>query len=199
MPVCTEGTIQQIRHLRRLRPVLKARLKPDRYHHCMQVAARGAELARIHGADWFQAALAGMLHDICQGDRWELQLKYLHSHGILLDDFTMTQPQIWHAQTGSLLLWELGVRDRGVLQAVRYHTTGRPEMSLLEKVVFLADATSSDRTYPGVSELRALSDQDLDVAMRTCLWYTLQDLVEKGQPIVRDSWAAYNYYTKKLS
>ncbi len=92
----------------------------------------------------------------------------------------------------------LGVGDPDILAAVRYHTTGRAEMSRLETVLYLADFTSSDRDYPDVDVLRRLSDEDLDRAMAYALSYTIRDLVEKNRAVHPDTLACYNDVVLRL-
>jgi len=182
--------------LNRYRQVLKDKLTPERYQHSLCVRNRAARLAACHQVDWYRAALAGLLHDICHCEPKEAQLKYLKAHGILLDNVLETNPPLWHAMCGSIYLREaLQIRDRQVLAAVRYHTTGRAGMSPVEQVVCLADATSSDREYPGARELGELADRSLDEAMFAYLRHTVAEQVGKGQPVVRDAWEAYNYYS----
>ena len=174
---------------------LTAMLSPKRLYHSEYVRIRAIELAEKHGADREQAALAGYLHDICRGMTPEEQLKYLSVHGILLDRLTRLYPPLWHAPCGALYLEkELGISDTAVLDAVRYHTTGRAGMSLLEQVIFLADATAQDRNYPGVDEQRTLSDVSLPAAMCEALRYEIARHVQNGQPVVTDAWQAYNFF-----
>jgi len=180
----------------RLRKQLQSMLTPGRYRHSLCVQRRASALARLHGADWFRAGVAGLVHDVCHCMPPEVQLKYLEEHGILLDDFYLRHPQIWHAITGSILLcdeWNVG--DKAILRAVRYHTTGREEMTGLEKIVYLADATSEDRDYPGVLELRALADADLNRAMYRSLHRNAMNVVAMGEPVVTEAWEALRYYS----
>lgn len=182
--------------IERLRRAVKMRLTDSRYRHSLAVQRRAAQLAAMHGADWYRAAVAGLVHDICHCDTKDEQLKYLRAHGILLDAFYRRHPQIWHAVTGAVYLREeLRIADREILRAVRYHTTGCAGMSALEKVVYLADATSADRTYPGVEDLRALADADLDRAVYRALHHTVSKLVQNGQVVVQDAWDALRYYS----
>lgn len=183
----------------RLRRVIQGRLSQKRYAHSMNVQRRAAVLAGIHGADWYRAAVAGLAHDICRDEPKVWQLKYLHAHDILLDDSVRCHPMVWHAVTGAAYLYhELGLRDTPVLDAVRFHTTGRGGMSLLEKVVFLADATSADRDFPGIRELRSLSEEDLDHAMYCCIHREVRRAVDAGKPVIGDSWEALRYFRDLL-
>lgn len=177
---------------------LAAMLGEKRLRHSYCVRDRAAALADIHGADREKAALAGLLHDICHDIAKEEQLKYLRRRGILLDTLTLRHPVLWHAPCGAAWLREeLGVADEEVLDAVRYHTTGRKDMSLLDKVVFLADATSAERDYPSVEERRLLADKDLDTAMLAFLRFELERQAKAGGVIVRDAWEAYNDFARK--
>ncbi len=88
---------------------------------------------------------------------------------------------------------ELGVEDEEILGAVRYHTTGRADMSLLEKIIFTADLTEVNRDYPDVQTVRTLAEQSLDQAVFYILRYTFGKLLVNGGPICRDCWEAYNH------
>ena len=179
------------------RAKLTAMLGEKRLSHSENVCTRAIELADKHGADRDKAALAGLLHDICRDMPPEEQLKYLAAHGILLDRITRQYPALWHAPCGAVYLeQELGIADEDVLNAVRYHTTGRAGMTVLEQVVFLADATAAERNYPGVDEQRALTEKSLPAAMREALRYELARQIEKGQPVVTDAWQAYNFFAQ---
>ena len=108
-------------------------------------------------------------------------------------------PKLWPARAGAVFIERvLGVGDPDILAAVRYHTTGRAEMSRLETVLYLADFTSSDRDYPDVDVLRRLSDEDLDRAMAYALSYTIRDLVEKNRAVHPDTLACYNDVVLRL-
>jgi predicted HD superfamily hydrolase involved in NAD metabolism len=177
-------------------PILTSMLGEKRLRHSLCVRDRAAELAKLHGADTTKATLAGLLHDICHDMPKEEQLQTLERHGILLDTQVRAHPALWHAPCAAVYLQEeLGIRDEDILCAVRYHTTGRQGMTLLEKIVFLADATSSERDYPGVEERRILANRDLNAAMFVYLQCELAKLTEKGQPIVRDAWECYNFFS----
>ena len=178
-----------------LQTLVRERLTPERYYHSLCVQKQSAHLAQVYGADVHKAQTAGLLHDICRCMTKAAQLQYLQSRGILLDTFTMRYPQLWHAVAGSVWLREeLEITDTEILDAVRYHTTARAGMSMLEQVVYLADVTSEDRDYPDVSAMRALADCALHAAMHEALCYTMAQVVAARGPVVPDTWAAYNEY-----
>lgn len=184
-----------MRNLESCRRHVERRLTPRRYRHSICVQRRAVELARLHGADWWRAGLAGLLHDVCHCDTPECQLAYLAEHGVALDEELTAHPPVWHAVTGSIYIREeLGVTDPEVIRAVRYHTTGRAGMGLLEKVVYLADATSEDREYVGVEDIRRIADENPDRAMGEMLAFTLKELALSKKTIVKDAWEGYNDY-----
>ena len=151
--------------------VLKERLTPKRFAHSLNVMERAVELANIHGADPQKAELAGLIHDIGKNTPIKILLQTLEKSDILLSSVDLASPPIWHAPCGFLYARDaLGIRDEDVLNAIRYHTTGRAGMSKLEKVVYLADLTSADRDFSDVKKVRKLSEQDLDEA----IFYSLQ-------------------------
>lgn len=174
---------------------LRERLTEKRYLHSLAVSERAAFLANFHGGDADKAALAGLLHDCCHCMPYADQLKIINSRGILLDDFAIAQPQLWHAIAGSIAVQsELGVHDGEIISAVRLHTTGGKNMTALEQIVYLADLTSADRDYPEVEEYRALSEESLPECMLRALRYTIGKLAEQNAPIAREAWEAYNYF-----
>ncbi len=173
--------------------LLKERLTPKRFLHSLNVMERAVELAKIHGADPKKAELAGLIHDIEKNTPLKILLQTLEKSDILLSSADLASPPIWHAPCGSLYARNvLGIQDEDVLNAIRYHTTGRAGMSLLEKVVYLADLTSADRDFSDIKKVRKLSEQNLDEALFYSLQYLLGDLVEKGLPLQPDSLACYN-------
>lgn len=173
--------------------ILRPLLSEKRLHHSICVAKAAVELARRWGADENKAYTAGMLHDIMKDTPREKQLKYMQEFGIILSDIQKKTPKIWHQMCGAAYLeHRLGIQDRDILDAVRYHTTGRAGMSLLEKVIFTADYISDDRDYDGVEELRKAAFRSLEEAMLIGLSFTVEDLASQKLPIASDTFMAYN-------
>ena len=173
--------------------ILRPLLSEKRLHHSICVAKAAVELARRWGADENKAYAAGMLHDIMKDTPREKQLKYMQEFGIILSDIQKKTPKIWHQMCGAAYLeHRLGIQDRDILDAVRYHTTGRAGMSLLEKVIFTADYISDDRDYDGVEELREAAFRSLEEAMLIGLSFTVEDLASQKLPIASDTFMAYN-------
>ena len=173
--------------------LLRARLKEKRFQHSLNVADAAVHLAEQYGADVQKAYVAGLLHDVTKNDSHENQLQIMKSNGIILSSVEANNPKLWHAMSGACFLKsELGLADEDVLNAVRYHTTGRAGMSLLEKVIYIADYISVERDYPDADVMRRLSKVSLEDAAMYSLQYTLQSLSQKKKPIHPDSLAFYN-------
>lgn len=173
--------------------VLKSKLNPDRLYHTLHVAAAAKELAEKYGASSEQAYTAGLLHDIMKNTSPSDLLAFLAKNGIALSPTERVSPKTWHAMAGAVYCErELRVTDAEILSAVRWHTTGRAKMTLLDKIVFVADFISADRVYDGVEDMRKKAFQSLESAMLTGLQFTLAELAEHGWAIHEDSVAAYN-------
>ncbi len=173
--------------------ILKTRLKENRYYHSLCVADEAKRLAIKYGADSEKAYLAGLLHDITKNTDKDEQLQMFKDFDIILDRITKNSLKLWHAVTGAAYIENvLGIKDSDVLSAVRYHTTAKKDMTLLEKILYLADFTSADRDYDDVDIMRKKVDESLSSAMRYALSYTITELVEKQAPIHPDTMAAYN-------
>ena len=173
--------------------LIQQRLSPKRYKHSLNVMERAVYLARIIGADPGKAELAGLLHDVEKNTDPKTLLQNLENSDILFSDADRMLPQLWHAPAGMLFLRDkLGIRDADVLNAVCYHTTGRKDMSPLEKTVYLADLTSADRDYPDAEYTRALSEKDPDGAILYSLQYILGEMLRQGKMLHPDSVECYN-------
>jgi len=173
--------------------IIRNRLGDYRYHHSLCVAKEAARLAERHGADAAKAYTAGLLHDIMKDTDQNAQLQILSDFAILLDKVERQSPTLWHARSGEAFLRHiLCVEDEEILRAVRYHTTGRAGMTVLERVLFVADFTSADRDYPDVDVMRRLADESLDSAIKYGIDYTIRDLLNRGRAVHPDTVAAYN-------
>lgn len=177
--------------------ILKERLTEKRFYHSLAVAKEALRLAEKYGCDAKKAFLAGLLHDICKDDDPNLQLQLFSEFGIILDTVEKKARKLWHAIAGAAYIKEkLLLNDEEIISAVRYHTTARKGMSLLEKILYLADFTSEDRDYDGVDDMRRAVDVSLEHAMREALIFTVVDLTEKGMPVHSDTMEAYREIVK---
>jgi len=177
---------------------LRRRLKPKRFDHSLAVAEEAVRLATRYGADVQKARTAGLLHDVMKNTPPADQLQVLDNYGIAMSEVERGAEKLYHAMSGAAFAEHvLGITDRDILNAVRYHTTARAGMSLLEQVLYLADFTSADRDYDDVDVMRRLVDVSMEDAMAYALAYTIKDLVKKKKPIHPDTVAAFNEVTMK--
>lgn len=175
--------------------IIKERLSNARYTHCLNVAQEAVRLAKKYGGDVKKAEIAGILHDITKETPPDEQLKIINNAGIILDEIEMSAPKLYHSISGYAYLRDiLKIDDEDILNAVRYHTTARANMSLLEQIIYIADFTSAERDYDGVERMRKASNKGLDKAMLEGLSYSVVDLAGRCLPIGKDTMAAYNQF-----
>ena len=168
-------------------------LTEKRFYHSQCVAQEAARLAQRYGADVEKARLAGILHDIMKDTPPEQQLKIRQDSGILLTKTQRHNRKLWHALAGAAYLQQtLQVKDGDIVEAVRCHTSGKKDMSLLEKVLFVADYISADREYPGVERMRQAAYRSLEEAIVEGVLFTVQELMGQRLPVAAESVEAYN-------
>ncbi len=179
---------------------VKKHLTDRRFYHSQCVAAEAARLAERYGADVGKARTAGILHDIMKDAPMEEQLKIMEKFGIMLSKRQSPVPKPWHAAAGAAYIHGvLGVADPEILSAVECHTWGKKDMSLLDKVLFVADYVSADRDYPGIEIMREAARRSLEEAIVKGVAWTLCDLTNQGRPIDPDSVCAYDDALKVLT
>ena len=172
---------------------VKRHLTQGRFYHSQCVAAEAEKLARRYGADPEKARLCGILHDVMKDTPPQEQLKILEKSGIILTVAQRRNRKLWHALSGAAYLRdELGITDQEILGAVECHTSGKGGMSLLDKVLFVADYISADRDYPGVEELRVTAYRSLEEAMVEGIRFTVDELMGQELPVAAESIEAYN-------
>ena len=173
--------------------ILNARLTEKRYIHSLNVAESAKKLAEHYGGDTEVAYTAGLIHDVCKDTPSGEQLSYMLSKKTDLTDIEINTPKLYHAICGSVFIkCEFGIENKDIINAVRYHTTGRKAMSLLEKIVFIADFISEERDYNGVEIMREKAFRSLDEAIVEGLSFTIKELIENGRVVHPDTVDAYN-------
>lgn len=178
--------------------LLKNRLTPKRYNHSLCVADEAVRLAEKYGGDVEKAYLAGLLHDITKNATPQEHLHIFEEFGIMLNSVEKNAEKLWHAISGSAFIeHKLNVCDSEIITAVRFHTTARKGMTLLEKLLYLADFTSADRDYDDVDIMRQKVDISIQSALEYALSYTINDLVSQNKPLHIDTVEAYNEITLK--
>lgn len=173
---------------------LREMISEERYLHSLGVADTAAELAERWGASVEKARIAGLMHDCGKSPSKNILLKRVLEFGIVMDEIEQSEPQLLHGHVSAeLALREFGIDDQEILSSIRYHTTGRVSMSLLEKIIYLADYIEPGRDFPGVDELRELAGQDLDMAVLRAMDLTLIHVIRRGLLIHPRTVAARNW------
>ena len=177
---------------------LRAKVMPylteKRIAHVLGCENEAVSLANRWGENPERAAVAGILHDITKKLSAEEQLKLCEKYGIINDAAEVANPKLLHAKTGAAFARELfGIED-DIYGAIRWHTTGKPDMTLLEKIIYLADFVEPTRDFPGVEELRELCFEDIDAAMAKGLEMSLEFIRSGGAEPYKDSVEACEWY-----
>lgn len=182
--------------LKKLRKAIRKVQNAKRYEHTLGVEYTAAALAMRYGANVQDAVLAGLLHDCAKCMSDEKLLKICEKHGIPVTETERELPFLLHGKVGGFLAEEkYGIRNHDVINAILYHTMGREDMSLLEKIVFVADYIEPGRNRaPHLRELRELAFRDLDKALLRVLEGTLSHLKSNGWTIDSRTVETWNYY-----
>jgi len=163
--------------------IIKTRLSAHRYQHCLGVARAARDLAQLYGMDADKAYLTGILHDYAKNLTAGQLLLAVGQDDQIADEAEKQIPELLHAPVGAhLLIEELGIKDKEILEAVRTHTLGSTTMDLLAKIIFLADMIEPNRDmYPDLERLRQLSRHNLDEAMLLGLESTIRYCLDEGR------------------
>lgn len=179
--------------------LIKRHLPERRYIHTLGVTDTAVMLAKQYGADEQKAELAGIFHDYAKYRPKEEMVSIIRSEK-MPQDLLLFDSELWHAPVGAYLIKkEVGIADEEILDAIRYHTTGRPGMTTLEKVVFLADYIEPNRSFPGVEEVREATKNSLDKAIVLALQNTIRFLLSKNQLIYPQTVETYNDLQRKIT
>ena len=172
-------------------------LKPSRVNHVLGCRDTAVAMAKHWGADEVDAARAALLHDVTKALDGPRQLTLAGEYGIILSAFQQENPKTLHALTGSLVAEHLFGENEAVVQAIRHHTTGKANMNLLEKIIYVADYMEPNRDFPGVDRLRELAFSDLDEALKLGLTMTLNLLNQQGSEVSPESREALSWLNEK--
>ena len=169
---------------------------PERFEHTMGVSYIAAALAMRYGYNIEKAQLAGLLHDCAKHYSHEKILQSCEKYNISMTDVERENPFLLHAKLGAFLaMHKYHVKDEEIIGAILVHTTGKPDMNLLDKIIYVADYIEPGRDKaPNLAEIRALAFTDLDAALRRILEDTITHLKEKNGPIDDMSCRAWEYY-----
>ena len=179
--------------LKQAKELVRSRLSDKRYEHTINVKKMAVKLAKQYGVDEEKAALAALLHDSAKELGKDEMRAIMQAHPEYAEGGESRPTPVWHGICAAILArTEWGVEDEAVLSAIACHTAGKPGMSKLDKIVYLADMSSAERDWPGVNRLRKLERKDLDAAMLMALKQTNDFVLSQGKPLDPMSKAAYD-------
>lgn len=184
----------------KMRKKVKKYLDKDRYIHTLGVMYTAGALAMRWGADLDQALIAGLLHDCAKCIPNDKKIRMCRKNGITVSPAEEANPSLLHAKLGAYLAAKkYHIRDRGILSAITCHTTGKPQMSLLDKILYIADYIEPNRAQlPNMAKARRLAFEDIDECLYMLLKDSLVYLNSRGLPVDPATERTYMYYKDYL-
>ena len=186
------------KYIEQLRTQVKDALRTDnmRYQHTLGVANISACLAMCHGADMNKAYIAGLLHDCAKCVPDDVKIAECEQFGLLISDIEFESPYLLHSKLGAYYAaHKYNVEDDEICSAIQWHTTGKPAMTLLEKIVFIADYIEPYRNKAAnLDDIRHMAFTDIDMAAYVILDDTLSYIRKTGRNIDTQTVDTYEYY-----
>lgn len=176
---------------------IKNMLSEKRFNHSERVVKRAIEYAKIYNVDIETVKLVAISHDIAKELSEEENQEYISKYNIKLDDIEKVNKSLLHAKIGAYICKEKYGFTDDMVNSVRYHTTGRENMSVLEKIVYLADATEEGRKEYIVSEYVDIINKDIDKGMVEISKWVMNKLLKNNKVIHLDTINCYNFYNKQ--
>ncbi|MCR5830662.1 MAG: bis(5'-nucleosyl)-tetraphosphatase (symmetrical) YqeK [Lachnospiraceae bacterium] len=194
------GTIVIDEQFDKCRRMLKDDISRKRYIHSLGVSDTAACLAMRYGFDIRIAALAGLLHDCAKGLDDKEMLATARKGGLEISEIELANPELLHSKAGSVLAKEkYGIEDEDILGSICWHTTGRPGMSMLEKIIFLADYIEPNRAnIPWINDIRQKAFTDIDEAVALACKNSIDYLQRSSRTVDRITIDTYEYYKDHL-
>lgn len=175
-------------------------LKNKRLEHSIGVSQTAVELAELYGGDAVKAKIAGILHDCARNMPKNNLLQMLEAFAIVIDDVELCEPALLHARVGAHLAKKVyGIEDAEICQAIAVHTVGASHMTLLDKIIYLADFIEPGRDFPGVEKIRRIAKLDLDQALLAAFDHTILYIIDRKGFIHPDTIAARNSLLRQLT
>ena len=172
---------------------LKSKVSERRYNHCINVGNMAKKLARIYNVNEKKAYIAGILHDIAKEMNYDQQTEILGGTEFFPPEYSRKNYRVFHGWVGSIYVKKyLHIYDDDILNAIRYHTTGRKDMSMLEKIIYNSDCISIERRFDGVEYFRRVAQSDLNVVILHKISGAIRDSVRRQVQILRNTYEAYN-------
>ena len=173
---------------------LKTKIDDKRLKHSVNTAKEAVYLAKKYNSDPDKAYLAGLLHDVAKGLSGADLENTANQYGIEIDEYEVVNPELIHGKIGAVMVnKQLGIEDKDILGAIRWHTTGHKNMTLLEKIIYLADIIEPGRKFLHVNIIKRLAYQDIDQAMVFALEHIFEFVKSKGFSLHPESIEAYHF------
>ena len=174
---------------------VKNKLSEKRFKHSEGVVKRAVEYAKIYNVDIETTKLVAISHDIAKELSDEENERYIKDYNIELDEIEKINHNLLHAKIGAYICKNKYDFTDDLVNAIRFHTTGRENMSLLEKIIYLADATEENRKYCS-SYYVDIIKKDIDMGMLEVSKWVTNNLLERNMVIHLDTIKCYNFYNK---
>lgn len=186
--------------IKQIEEQLKLELDTERYIHTIGVAYTAAAMAMCYGIDVSKAYLAGLLHDSAKCISNDEKLQICKDNGLPISPFELDNPFLLHAKLGAFFAeTKYDINDEEILSAITYHTTGKPDMTLFEKIIYIADYIEPNRReVPHMKEIREYSFTNIDKAMVLILENTIGYIQSQNRPLDKITSDTYEYYKKVI-
>ncbi len=186
-----------MKNINEVEKIVKSSLSEKRFYHSQCVKKRCVELAKIYNIDIKKAELIGISHDIAKEMSSKEKLEYVKKNNIKIDEIEEKNTSLLHAKIGG----DIGEKQFGfskdMKRAIEAHTTGKENMDMLSKILFISDATSEDRKWEGRQEVAKLSERNINEAILYCLNFTIKEIIENNKLLHIDTVKTRNYYITK--
>lgn len=173
--------------------IVKEKLSEKRFYHSECVVERCIEYAKIYGVDEEKMKIAGIVHDIAKEIPKDEQVHVAEKYEVELDEFEKKHIPLIHAKLGAVIAKKDFECSDDICESIKWHTTGKENMSMMEKVLFIADATGRDRTFDNTEYLYKLAKENIDEAVRELLKECIIDVINKNSIVHPDAINAFNY------
>lgn len=184
--------------VKEIKEYLKENLKESRYNHTLGVCETSIKLAELNGVAREKAEIAALAHDVAKNLSREEMIAVIEDNNIILSDVEKENMNLWHSIIAPIVAKEkLAITDEEILDAVRWHTTGKEDMSVLAKIIYIADMIEPGRSFPGLEEIREVTFKNLDKGVYTGLTHSIQFLLSKDLLIDENTIKARNYFLFK--
>lgn len=182
--------------LKGIKEYVEQNLSEKRRIHTYAVRDEAIKLASLYGEDVAKAEIAALFHDICRGTPMEVLNEYVLNLGLATD--LLDNGNLSHGKIAAMIMEkDFNISDRDIINAVSYHTTGRKDMSLLEKIIYIADAIEPNRSYPDVDKIRELAYKDLDAACLKAMENIIKFIIDKDLYLDENTVSARDSLAKK--